>query len=270
MKKNNYKILVLSDLKGDTESTLKSTISLAKMIDGDINFFHVKSATDVVEKENQLSAIRSINSEFKTINKKIQNLITPISKEYGMSINSKFSFGNVKNEINKYINELQPEIIVLEKRKSNSFNFIGDNITELVFKIHAGVIMIASDKNGLEPNQEIALGILNDLEISSNLEFADDLIGNSQGPLKSFKIGDSSNSKKESQITTDRKTVQYVFERNDNSMKNISNYISKNNINLLCVNRDEKNDKNKTSLKDILGKLNVSILISADQNYAMQ
>jgi hypothetical protein len=270
MRKNNYKILVLSDLKGDVKSTLKSTISLSKMIDRDINFFHVKSATDIVEKENQLSAIRSINSEFKTVNKKIQNLINPISKEYGVNINSKFAFGNVKSEIDKYINELQPEIIVLEKKKSSSFSFIGDNITELVFKIHAGVIMIASDKNGLEPNQAIALGILNDLEISSNLEFADDLIGNSQGPLKSFKIGNDSNSKNESQVATDKKTVQYVFEKNDNSIKNISNYISKNNINLLCVNRDEKNGNNKANLKDVLGKLNVSILISADQNYAVQ
>lgn len=253
MKKNNYKILVLSDLKGDTESTLKSTISLAKMIDGDINFFHVKSATDIVEKENQLSAIRSINSEFKTINKKIQNLITPISKEYGVNINSKFSFGNVKSEIEKHMKELQPDIIVLSKKNSNPFNFIGDHVTEFVLKTHSGAIMIASDKNGLEPNKEIALGILNDLKLSSNLEFADDLIGNSQKPLKSFNIVDNSTIKKESQTSSDGKTVAYVFEKNDNSIKNVSNYVSKNNINLLCINR---------KYNDAINKLEVSLLVS--------
>jgi hypothetical protein len=264
MKKNNYKILVLSDLKGDTKSTLKSTISLAKMIDGDINFFHVKSAKDIVEKENQLSAIRSINYEFKTVNKKIHQLIAPISKEYGININSKFSFGNVKNEIEKYIQEVQPDIVVLEKRKSSSFNFIGDNIIEFVFKIHSGVIMIASDENAFEPNQEIALGVLNDLEISSNLKFADNLLENSKKPLKSFKIINDSNTETEQQVVTDRKTVQYVFEKNDSSIKNISNYVSKNNINLLCINRSRKNDKNKTDLKDVIGKLNVSLLVSSD------
>lgn len=253
MKKNNYKILVLSDLKDDTKSTLKSTISLAKMIDGDINFFHVKRPSDIVEKDNQLSAIRSINTEFKTINKKIQNLINPISKEYGTTINSKFSFGNVKSEIEAYIKDLQPDIIVLGKKKFRPFNFMGDNITEFVLNTHSGVVMIASEKNALEPNQEIALGILNDLEPSSKIEFAHDLVGNSKKPLRSFKIVDDNNEEQGSQIHTGKKTVEYVFEKNDNSIKNISNYVSKNNINLLCLKRRNNN---------AIHKLDVSLLVS--------
>tara|TARA_R110002073_G_scaffold296322_1_gene462310 strand:- start:19967 stop:20719 length:753 start_codon:yes stop_codon:yes gene_type:complete len=249
MKKNNYKILVLSDLNGDTSSILKSTISLAKMIGGDINFFHVKSASDIVEKDNQLSAMRVINKEYTAINKQIQNLINPVSKEYDTSIPFVFSFGNIKDEIEKHIKESQPDIIVLGKKKSNPFNFIGDRITEFVLKVHSGVIMIASNKNGLQPNQEIALGILNDLEPSSNLEFAEDLIGNSLKPLKSFNIV----TKEELQPSSNEKTVAYVFERNDNSIKNVSNYVSKNNINLLCINR---------KYNDAINKLNVSILVS--------
>ena len=61
MKNNRYKILVLSDLKDSTNSILKSSVSLAKMINGDVAFFHVKKATDVVENDSQLSAIRTIN-----------------------------------------------------------------------------------------------------------------------------------------------------------------------------------------------------------------
>lgn len=38
MKKNKYKILVLSDLKKTTVSTLKSTVNLAKMIGGEVFF----------------------------------------------------------------------------------------------------------------------------------------------------------------------------------------------------------------------------------------
>lgn len=253
MKKNNYKILVLSDLNGDTSTILKSTVSLAKMIGGDINFFHVKSASDIVEKDNQLSAMRVINKEYTAINKQIQNLINPVSKEYDTSIPFAFSFGNIKDEIEKHIKEGQPDIIVLGKKKSNPFNFIGDHITEFVLKTHSGVIMIASNKNGLEPNQEIALGILNDLEPSSNLEFADDLIGNSQKPLKSFNIVSTSNTKKGPQPSSDGKTVAYVFEKNDNSIKNVSNYVSKNNINLLCINRKHN---------DAINKLEVSVLVS--------
>tara|TARA_R110001632_G_scaffold107700_3_gene217407 strand:+ start:11871 stop:12680 length:810 start_codon:yes stop_codon:yes gene_type:complete len=268
--KNNYKILILSDLKSGTKSILKSSISLAKMIHGDLHFFHVKGAMDIVEKDNQLSAIRSINSEYKTINKQIQNLITPISEEYGVSINTKFSFGNVKSEIEKYIKEIQPDIIVLGKKKTNAFNFIGNHITDFILKTHAGIIMIASKNNPLAPNKEISLGTLNDLELSKNLVFADNLIENAKKPLKSFKIVKNANALNETQTSTNGKTIEYLFEKNDNSMKNISNYISKNKINLLCVNRGRKKDKNNGDIKDIIGKLDVSLLISSEENYPVQ
>ena len=64
MEKSQYKILVLSDLTKSTTSTLRSSASLAKMIDGNVEFFCVKKPTDIVEKENQLSAIRTINKKY--------------------------------------------------------------------------------------------------------------------------------------------------------------------------------------------------------------
>jgi len=73
--KNNYKILVLSDLKSTSNTTLKSTISLAKMIGGDIEFFHAKKPTDVVKNENQLSAMRAINANYNETDKKIRDLV---------------------------------------------------------------------------------------------------------------------------------------------------------------------------------------------------
>ena len=266
MRKNNYKIVVLSDLKDDVKSILKSAITLSKMIDGEIKFFHVRSASDVVEKENQLSAMRSINSEFKTIDKKIQQLLAPISKEYDVAINAKFSIGNVKNEIDKYIKETQPDIIVLGKKKSTSFSFIGDNLTDFILKTHRGVIMISSVNTNLEPGKEITLGILNDTKPSSSLDFADALIKNSQKPLKSFKIVKGKDSFEGAATSTKEKIVEFVFEKNDNSIKNLSNYVSKNNINLLCVNRGDQNHKNKADVKDLIGKINTSLLISADEN----
>ena len=75
MKNNKYKILVLSDLKKSTSATLKTAVSLAKMIDGEIEFFHVKKPIDIVEKENQLSAIRTINENHTLIRKKIEKLL---------------------------------------------------------------------------------------------------------------------------------------------------------------------------------------------------
>ena len=58
-----YKIVVFSDLKKSLGNTLKSTLSLAKMLNGEIAIFHVKKATEVVTEDSHLSAIRSLNIE---------------------------------------------------------------------------------------------------------------------------------------------------------------------------------------------------------------
>ncbi|WP_166962606.1 universal stress protein [Yeosuana marina] len=271
MKKNKYKILVLTDLKDSTSTTIKSTISLSKMIDGDIELFYVKNASDVVKQDNQLSAIRTINGEYRAANKKIQNLIKSVSDDYHVTINYRLAIGNVKNEIVTYIEEHQPDIIVLGKRKSKPLNFIGDNITDFILKNHNGVIMIAANENPLEPNKKLSLGILNGIEQTSNIVFAEDLISYAQKPLKLFKIIKSSNTTKETNSLADKQTVEYVFEHGDNSISTLSNYLSKKNINLLCIDRDKKDANNKVNtskldIKDVISKLNVSLLLSGNSN----
>ena len=101
----NYKILVLSDLKEPITNVLKSTISLAKMIDADIQFFHVKRAAEIVETDNQLSAMRKINREYITTDKKIRKEVFSFSSNFDVSINYAFSFGNVKEEKEQNSNE---------------------------------------------------------------------------------------------------------------------------------------------------------------------
>jgi len=266
-----YKILVLSDLKNSAVNTLKSAVSLAKMINGQIAFFYVKNPTDIVERENQLSANRTINKEHINVDKKIQNLINPIRDEYSIKIDHSFTFGNLKIEIEAYIKEHQPDIIVLGKRKSKSLHFVGDNITQFVLDKYDGVIMLATNKNPLEPNNEISLGVLNSYEDLFNLDFSANLIDHIQEPLKSFKIVKNSKVLEKGKLPDDKKTVEYVFEHNDNTIKNLSTYLNKNSINLLFVNRDEKNtnqgaDFINSDIKEIINKTNVSLLLTGRQN----
>ncbi|AXT18740.1 universal stress protein [Flavobacteriaceae bacterium AU392] len=269
MKNNRYKILILSDLKEQTENVLKSAVSLAKTIGGDISFFHVKKPTDIVENDNQLSAMRTINNEYNVTDKKIQNLLNPVSEEYGSDIRPAFTFGNVKEEINKYIEQQQPDIIVLGKRRKKSLSFAGDNVTQFILKKHKGVVMIVGNKGTLEPNKEISLGVLNDIEQSFNIDFVDDLISKSEAPLKSFKIVRNSDIPKATPVPIDKKTVEYVFEKTDNTMKNLSNYLLKNNVNLLCINRVKKNAENEenianSDINDVISQLDISLLVSKE------
>ena len=263
MKKNKYKILVLSDLNEGTNSTLKNTVSLSNMIDADIEFFHVKKPTDIVETDSQLSAMRIINKEQIITNKKIQKALDPISKGYNVNISSSFAFGNVKNEIEEHIKTSKPDVIVLGKRKAKGLKFLGDNIIDFVLKIHKGPVMIASNKNGLDPDKELHLGLFNDKEESFNLEFTEDLIAQTIRPLKSFSIINNDKTK-EKEVSSSSKTIDFVFEKNDNTIKSLSNYLVKNKVNLLCVNREKDNEKSnvlKSEIKDVIDNVNVSLFL---------
>jgi len=172
-------------------------------------------------------------------------------------------FGILKAGI---IEERQPDIIVLGKRKSAPFQLIGDNITQYVFNTYKGAIMIATDKNTLEPNKEIFLGLLNNLEPLVNLKFAEDLMAHTKSSLKSFKIVKKLGASEEIANPANIKTVEYVFEHNDSSIKNLSNYLTKSNINLLYLNRMKKQvDKVMVSdIKSLVNNLNVTLLVTAE------
>jgi hypothetical protein len=269
MKKKQYKIVVLSDLTKSSGTILKSAVSIAKIINARIEMFSVKKPTDIVKMDNQLSARRTINSEHKTINRKMRNLAAPILEEYDMGITYSFEFGNVKNEIEEYLTDQKPDLVVLGKRKSKAFNLIGDGLTDFILNRYNGAIMIAAHNNKLEPNKEVTLGMLNNPKPPINLEFAEDLMQHARKPLKSFKIIKNTSSSQKQSLPEDRKTIEYVFEYSDNIIKNFSTYLSKNNINLLCMDRVKKHSNatrhlTASDVKEVMGNLNVSLLISGE------
>jgi len=267
MKTKKYKILVLSDLKEGTNNSLQSAVSLSKIINGDIEFFHVRKPTDIVERESQLSAMRTINKEHIVIEKKIKDIIEPISKNYDMKVKYSFAFGNVKSEIKDYIESSKPDIIVLGQRVSNPFQIIGDSITQFVLKEYEGIIMISANNNSLMPSKKMTLGVLNGSNKIFNTELSKDLIMRATIPLKSFKIINSQKQTTNTSVRSGEEIVEFVFEQNANTMDTLSKYLLKNNIDLLCVDRvkDTTIDTHNSieiPLKEVVRKLNVSLLVS--------
>lgn len=261
-----YKILVLSNLDSSTQKILKSAVSLAKMIDGQIEVFSVTKPTEIIAGDNQLSAIRTINTQHTTTGNQMKSLINPISEEYGTDIKYSFVFGNVKNEIKSLIEERQPDIIILGKRKSSPLKLIGDNMTQYVFNTFKGAIMIAADKSTMEPNKEISLGTLNNLEPLVNLKFAEDLMAHTKSSLKSFKIVKKLGDSDETTKPSNKKTVEYVFEQNESSIKNLSNYLSKSNVNLLYLDRVAKKANNfmVQDISSLVNNLDVNLLLTGE------
>lgn len=266
MKNNKYKILVLSDLKKTASTTLKSSVSLAKMIDAEIALFHVKKHIDIVKRENQFTAMRTLNEEHNNTKKKIDAIVKDFSKEYNVKISGNYAFGKVKEEIQKQIELYKPDIIVLGQRDSTPFKLIGDSVTRFILKQFKGIIMISSNENALVPNEKMTLGVLNGSNKIFDTEFSNDIIAHAKAPLKSFRILNSQKETTNTSALNEEKMVEYVFEQNDNAMTTLSSYLQKNNINLLCVDRSKNKTKNtinaETSLKEVVSKLNVSLLVS--------
>ncbi len=262
-----YKIVVLLKLDTAAQLTLKSAVSLAKMINGEIEVFCVKKPNEIIDRESQLSAMRTISSKRLHTKKKMQKLISPISQENGINIKHSFAFGNVKNEIQDFVEEKQPDIVVLGKPKTKVFNLIGDNVIGYVLDFFKGAVMIANRQKAMEPNEELSMGILNSTMPSLGLEFADKLIEHTQKPLKSFKIQKGSVSREKISEVSGTKTVEYVFEQGDNAMKGISNFVAKSSINLLYIERNGESPNRKSnlissSIRRMVKDTNVNLLLA--------
>ena len=272
MKNKKLKILVLSDLKEATNDILKSTASLVNIMGGEISLFHVKKPTDIVERESQLTALRTINEKHILTKKEIEQFTDYFQQTYNFSMSHSYTFGNVKNEIKDYISINKPDIIVLGKRKSKTVNLTGDNITDFILKNHNGSVLIAGSDNSLEPNQELSLGVLNSKDSLASTSFSEKLLMHSKKPLKSFKFINKVNTLTENE-PSDKKTIEYIFQRNDDTIQNLSSYLSKSGINLLLIDGSSKNNKdkeglNKSDLKNVINQLNISLFISNENNFS--
>ena len=168
--------------------------------------------------------------------------------------------GNLKNEISNYISIHKPDIIVIGKRKSKILGILGDNISDFILKIFDGIIMIASDKHELTISDQLSVGILNDPKQLKSKDFIESLIAVSKSPPKVFKTLEKSSSEKENSSYFSKKTIEYVFEKGDNTLKNIANYSTKSKTNLVFLDRT-KNQNNYT-LKEAINNFNCSLILT--------
>ncbi|WP_420401251.1 universal stress protein [Flagellimonas sp.] len=263
MKNKNYKILILADLKKKTDTILKNTAGLAKMIGGEISLLHVKQPLVVVKQDNQLSAVRSINDTYTTSKKHIKQLVKPIEEDFGLKIDTTFKVGNVKEEINRQIQEMRPDVIILGQRKSIPIKFLGDGITKHVMSTFDGLVMIASHEQVISNNKELSLGVVNGKKDFGNMDLMEKLIAQSSQPLKSFKIAN-----REDQGVQDEegpKMVEYVFEPQDNAINNMATYLSRTNVDLLYVDLEDASKAN-INVKNVIGKFNVPFLLAGKRS----
>ncbi len=239
-----YKLLVLIDLFKTAHSVVKSAVNLAKAVNANIEVFYAKQLTTIVKNENQISAMRSLNEEQNITKKKLQNLVNTISKEENIPITFDFVFGNIKNEIIRQIETMKPDIIVLGKRKQPVFNFLRNDTTQFLLNTYFGNILIVDEDNELNSNSNISIGFYTDTLDDCNIEITKDLSKKASSSIKFFKVRKNATVQLSNDISAQLKTthadkniVEYEFEESTGAL---INFVSKNNIELLCVGREWK------------------------------
>lgn len=259
---SKYKFLVLIDKSKASYNGLKNAVSLAKLINGSIDILQVTSPTSVVTQENQIASMAAIGEEASKQKKELQQLVDTIAnKDKNVAINYSFTIGNVKNEIKKHIDKTKPDIIVLGKRKNKIINILGDQVTEELLKTHNGGILICSKKEVPTSYSDQSIGFLNNHYGLEKLSFVEDIRRLTEKPLKIFRNKDAGNLtnvdltlESGSTQTANKDNIIFEFDANK-STDDMANFISKNNLALLCINNnEEKNQSFLSTLNNTLTK----------------
>lgn len=259
-----YKILVLSDINKSIDKTIKSAVNLAKVVQADIEFLCVKKPSEMVGKESQLSAIRTINREFITTSNKVKDLLFEAKKGSNVNVDYKVSIGNLKDEINQHIKTVNPDIIVLGRKKPKFLKFTGDNVINFILKEYKGNVMIIAEKMMFELDDSLKPGVFNNINTSLNKNhLIGNLIENIKNPLTKFSILDEKKNQNKDESNLSNK--EYVFDKSDNVLKNISKYLSKSNINLLFIDREQESfKKSNISIQNIIDIVDCSLILSSN------
>ena len=144
MNRNKSKILVLSDLKDNSKSTIEYAITVAKEINGSLELLCVKKPCDFITTDNPLSAMRNVSNEFVKTEQKAKNIIHNITKDDFFPVKNTIEFGNIKSEIENYIELSNPDFIILGKKEKKFLKIGCDNITDFIVEKYKNNVLIAN------------------------------------------------------------------------------------------------------------------------------
>jgi|GEM_PF-4674469 len=260
MKAQHSKILTLIDVQEPIDTIIKSTVNLAKTFDAEVKFLYVQKSMDTTKTENQIAVIQDLTQQRNAI-ARYKILVKRARKLQGLKLDFAVVSGPLKKTIQSEVETYQPDLIVLGKRRPNLFRIIGREVTDFVLKIFDGPLLIAHPTKVLEIKEDLSLGVLNDLSTIEENDVSNALIEQSKKPVKYFSITDDASL---STNTNDAgiPIISFIFENNQNAMKNVTNYVHKNDVQLLFLGRTNQENSNKNvNLREAMKRINTSMLM---------
>lgn len=262
-----YNLLVLFDFSSASHLALKNAINLAKLVHGKIDLFYVKPLIAFTKSSNQIAIMRAIDEDRKSEKRKMKNLVNAITKEENIAVSYNFTYGHVINEVQKYIDETNPDVVVIGRRNSKVKNIFEQGVTNYLMKNLKSSLLVSGSDNRSTSFNDASIGFIDELVAKEQLAIADELINKSKQPLKLLKT-----SKKDSEQLqkSDKEVITLEFGDHSEPGLLIAQYINKNKIDLLCVKRTmrkgiSKSDSkvNKQITKTIM-KTEVPVLVLAN------
>jgi nucleotide-binding universal stress UspA family protein len=266
-----YNYLVLIDFSAASFNALKYAISLAKLINGNIHICHIGNPSRIVKKDNQVAALRALNSEVKKIEKKIGAIVEMIVTE-GVNAIPHCSIGNIIYEFKALTNLIQPDLIIIGKKLENLK--LSGKITGYLMNEYIGSLLIVRGNSMFQNNTKISVAYNeNSFECyDSKLVFS--LNNQTQYPLKLLSIKKSNAPLEKIKLTQKLSEASYEIDQNIQLEQHstitdglILNIIT-NKTELLCIGRGKPRNllqritSNRPKLvSDIVHKIDTHILI---------
>ena len=271
--KTEYDFLVLTDFSDASYRALKYAISLAKLIKSTIHVCHVANPEKIVENDNALMAIRDIESESKKIKKKIGAIVEIVTTE-GINVIPHYSIGNIIGEFKDRIDVINPDIVILGKKKNNP-NLSG-KMTSYLINEYTGSLLIVDEETEFKSDTKISIGCnTNTLDrYDPSLLFSLDRQTKASISLLNIKNSNDSLEKIDIPITWRKSSNEIdqnvkVEHENDSSIADgLLKHIFTNKISLLCVGKGKPKNfmqrlipSHSSTISEIVTKVHIPILM---------
>lgn len=270
--KLEHSFLVLMDFSEASYVALKYTISLAKLLNGKIHVLYVANLMEVVDTDNPAAAMRAIESDTTKNERKLKS-ITEIIEAEGIEATSRYSLGNIIDQFEEQVEQAKPNLVVIGKKMEKSK--LSGKLTCYLMNNYKGSLLIVGEESEFKTDTKISLGCNGDTLTLSNPEMIFSLNKYTEAPITLVEVKDIIDppSKKnlpdgwELLYKKDR-DIQFEYQNDSTVVNGLVNYISQNNIKLLCIGKGKRKGflqrlffNQTTTSSEVVNKVNIPVLV---------
>ena len=271
--KTRYNLLVLTDFSDVSYAALKYAISLAKSIKSTIHVCHIANPGKIVESDNQASVLRDLETKTKKIEQKMGAIIDMITAE-GINSIPYYSMGNIICEFEEQIEIINPDVVIIGKKIGNLS--LSGKITSYLMNEYSGSLLIVGRESEFQNDTKISLGCNNSTLDRYDPHMLFSLDRQTKAPLTLLNVKNLNGSGKEiivpqtwwKSIYEIDRDIKFVYEKDSRVVDGMLNYISRNNIGLLCIGKGKPRNffqkmmsKNTSKVSEVINKVQIPILV---------